>query len=122
MSPAELRRRATQKRADAAEMEVDSGRLRVQAAALRGLLDPLVGMSRQVWVGPAAQEFESQVRRYGGIVDTQAARLEDIAGELARRAIAARHSAAGLDAQAAAAEAAAAAGAAPSPVLYPSNA
>ena len=104
MTPEELRRRARQKRSDAADLAADADRLRSQAAALRGLLDPLLPMSGRVWVGPAAQDFESDVRRHGGMVDDQASRLTAIAGEFDRRAADARRTAATLDAQATAAE------------------
>lgn len=111
MTPGELRSRAARLRAQAADLDADAVRLRGQAAGLRGLLDPLVGMSQRVWVGPAARDFESQVRVHGGIVDEQANHIERIADQLVQRARDARGEAQRLEMQAAAAEAATAAAA-----------
>jgi len=102
MTPGELLSRAARLRAQAAGMDADALRLRGQAGALRGLLDPLVTMSQQVWVGPAARDFESQVRAHGGVVDEQAGRIERVADQLIRKARDARIEAQRLDAQAAA--------------------
>jgi uncharacterized protein YukE len=104
VTPDELRRLAGRKRAEADEMAADADRLRVQAAALQGLLDPLVSISQQVWVGPAAADFEFDVRAHGSSVDAQADRLRSIAGQLDQRAASARHTASVLDAEAIAAE------------------
>jgi uncharacterized protein YukE len=90
-------------------MAADADRLRVQAAALQGLLAPLVSTSQRVWVGPAASDFEAKVRSSAGAVDGQASRLRSIANELDRKAAVARRLAATLDAEAMVAEAAAAA-------------
>jgi uncharacterized protein YukE len=108
MTPGELRRRATQQRAAADEMAADADRLRVQAAALQGLLAPLVSISQRVWVGPAAADFEAKMRANSGVVDAQASRLRSIAADLERKAADARRSAATLDAEATVVEAAAA--------------
>lgn len=97
-------------------MAADADRLRAQAAALHGLLDPLVSISQTVWVGPAASDFEFNVRANGGAVDAQAGRLRAIAGQLDQRAASARYTASILDAEAATAEAAAAAAAASSTI------
>jgi hypothetical protein len=110
VSPEELRCRARQKRAEAADLTSDADRLRGHAAALRGMLDPLVSMSHRVWVGPAAEDFEGDLRRHGGMVDGQANRLSAIAGGFDSRAAEARRVAAGLDARATAAESAASTG------------
>lgn len=111
MTPAEYRRRASQKRAEADGLAADADRLRSQAALLQGLLDALVPMSQRIWVGPAAQDFQSEVRRHGGEINDQARRLVAIAAELDRTASIDRNTAHSLDTQAAAAEAAEAAGA-----------
>lgn len=89
-------------------MVADADRLRVQAAALQGLLAPLVSISKRVWVGPAASDFEAKVRSSGEAVDAQASRLRSIATELDRKAADARRLAATMDAEAMVAEAAAA--------------
>ena len=86
MTPAELRRLATLRMNEAAALESDADRLRVQAAALRGLLDPLVSMSRRVWAGPAAEDFEAKARTNALVVDEQSGRLASIAAELEHQA------------------------------------
>jgi uncharacterized protein YukE len=112
VTPAELRRRAAESRAEATGLAADADRLRGQAASLRGLLDPLLPMSQRVWMGPAAEEFEADVRRHGAEIDGQAARLSSVADELDRRAQVTRSAATCLDSEAAVAEAAEAAAAA----------
>lgn len=106
MTPTELRRRASENRAEAAELTADADRLRSLAAVLRGSLDPLLPFSQRVWVGPAAEDFESEVRRHSGELHDHAVRLIAIAGDLDRRAAIARRTATSLDTQAVAAEAA----------------
>jgi hypothetical protein len=108
MTPAELRGLADRNVADAASLGADAEHLRIQAAALRGVLEPLIVLSRQVWMGPAATEFEQNTRRRGRVLDQQADRLDRIAHELVGRARRLRSEAAALRAQASAAEAAAA--------------
>ena len=86
MTPAALRRLAEQKLDDAASLASDADRLRMQAAELDGLLDPLVPMSQRVWVGPAATDFETKTRLQAEQVNDQAARLRRIAAEFDVRA------------------------------------
>jgi hypothetical protein len=112
MTPAALRRLADTKLDDAASLTSDADRLRVQAAALDGLLDPLIPSSQRAWVGPAATDFETSVRSYGQQVDDQATRLRHVAEELVDRANRLRAQAASHRREADAAEAAAAATAA----------
>ncbi len=81
MTPVELRYLANQKLAAADSFAADADRLRSQAAALRGLLDPLIPMSQRVWVGPAATDFEAKARAHGRQLDGQSSRLQQIAGE-----------------------------------------
>jgi hypothetical protein len=109
MTPAELRRLADRKVAEAGSLTTAAERLRPEAAALRGALEPLLAMSTRVWVGPAARAFEEDTRSRGRVLDQQADRLNRIANELAGRAGRLRAEATGIRAQAAAAEAAAAA-------------
>ena len=108
MTPAELRRLADRKAAEADSLGVDAERLRPEATALRGVLEPLVALSTRAWVGPAATEFEENARSRGRLLDQQADRLIRIADELAGRARRLRSEAASLRTQATAAEAAAA--------------
>lgn len=109
MTPAELRRLADRKIVEAGALSTAAERLRPEAAALRGALEPLVAMSTRVWVGPAACAFEEDTRSRGRVLDQQADRLNRIADELAGRSTRLRAAAASLRAQAAAAESAAAA-------------
>jgi len=104
MNPSELRRLADRKTAEATDCVVDAAQIRQQATGLRGLLDPLVPMSQRVWTGPAAEDFESQVRTQSGILNEEADRLIDLAGDLERRAAGLRAEAADLRVRAANAE------------------
>lgn len=115
MTPAELRRLADRRTSEAHSVALDAERLRCEAAALRGVLEPLVVLSGRVWVGPAATEFEESTRSWGRVLDQQADRLNRIAAELVERTCRLRSEAAALRAQATAAEAVIAAGAAGGP-------
>ena len=115
MSPAELRRLAERKLVESGAMAADADRLRAEAAALRGLLEPLVTISREVWSGPAAAEFEADVVRHGSRLDEECGRVIRIAAELDERARLLRLDATSLREQASVAEAAAGAGAFPLP-------
>ena len=110
MSSYELRRLANQKAATAVALAADAAMLRAQAAELVGILNPLVPMSQRVWVGPAADDFESAVRANAAVLDEEAQRLRDIAGDLERRARIARGEAAELLSRAASVNVGAAAG------------
>lgn len=107
LTPAELRILADRKAAEATSLSADAERLRPEAAALRSALEPLVALSSQVWVGPAASEFEENTRRRERLLDLQADRLDRIADELVDQVRRLRSEAAMLRARAAAAEAAA---------------
>ena len=112
VTPTELRRQADRKVSEARSLGADAERLRCEAGALRGVLEPLVILSARVWVGPAATEFEASTRSRGRVLDQQADLLDRIADELAERACRLRREATTLWAQAKAAEAAMAAAAA----------
>lgn len=86
MSPAELRRLAERKLVESGATAADADRLRAEAAALRGLLEPLITMSREVWAGPAAAEFEADLTRNGRQLDEECARINRIAADLDERA------------------------------------
>ncbi len=122
MTAVALRRLADSKLADAASLEGDADRLRAQAAALRGLLDPLVSISQRVWMGPAATDFEEKARQKGQQVDDQAAGLTRIAAEFDGDARRLRREASDLQRQAEVAAAAEAAAAAPPTGALPSGA
>lgn len=123
MTPAALRRLADQKLAEADSLASDADRLRSQAAALRGLLEPLISISQRVWVGPAASDFEEKSRVHAQQVDDQADRLNRIAAEFDDQAGRFRREAAALRREADVSEAAAAAAAAAaSPVTVPTGA
>ena len=92
------------KSAAADALQAKAERLRPEAAVLRSALEPLVGLSSQVWVGPAAAEFEKDARSQGRLLDQQADGLIRIAGELVVRSGQLRREAARLRAQATAAE------------------
>lgn len=102
MTPEELLRSARSRDANAGVLELDADRLRVQAAALDGCLDPLVAMSQHVWTGPAAQDFEDTVRKHSRVLAEQARRLRQIADDLDRQAQQERRTAVELRASAAA--------------------
>lgn len=107
MSPGELRRRADEKLAAAGLLVHDAERLRLQAEALTGLLDPLVSISQRVWNGPAAIDFEANCRVRSRQVDEQALQIGRIAGEFDEQASVLRREAASLQRDAVAAETAA---------------
>jgi len=106
VTSAEFRRRAGALDAEASALADDADRLQFEAAALDGILDPLVAISQRVWTGPAAQDFEANVRWYSSIVSQQARELGRIAHDLRRQAVVARGEAAVLRARALAADAA----------------
>lgn len=101
MTPEQLLRLAAQKTAAADLLGDDARRLRAQAAVLRDLLDPLVPMSQRVWAGPAATEFEGQVRAHIGRLNQQADVLDRIAGDFETAATARLREAADLRSSAA---------------------
>ncbi len=104
MTPEGLRRLAAQRTAEAAYLHRDAAQLRSQAGALEGLLDPLVSISQRVWTGPAADDFERQVRIQAGRVNEQAQALGRVAVDFDRMAGQKRREADRLQSQAAAIE------------------
>ncbi len=105
MTPYDMRRLADQKESAADRLEDNGERLRRAGDALRGLLDPLVPMSQRVWKGPAADDFERQVKVHAGQLHEQSAALALAASRLQREASIARSDAQRLRSQADAAEA-----------------
>jgi hypothetical protein len=104
VTPDELRRRADRKQAEAAGLAADASRIRSAAGSLRGLLDPLIPLSQRVWVGPAATDFESQVKAHALRLDGEADKLVAVAADFDRQAAGGRREAARLRAQAEAAD------------------
>ena len=100
MTSSELRRRADRNVSESYLLVRDADRLRSQAAALLGLLNPLISMSRQVWTGPAATAFEAECAVHARQLDEQAGRVRRIAGEFEEEANALRRQAEMLRAQA----------------------
>ena len=86
MTSSELRRLADHKVSESYSLVRDADRLRSQAVGLHGLLNPLITMSKRVWVGPAATDFETECAWHAGRVDDQAVRIARIAGELEQQA------------------------------------
>lgn len=101
--------------AEARSVGHDADRLRAEASGLSGLLEPLLAMSRAAWVGPAADEFETNVAHHGRSLAEQSALIMRIAAELDDRAVRLRSESADLRARAAAAEIAERALLAPAP-------
>ena len=102
MTSAELHRLADRKVLQSDSLRRDADRLRSQAAALHGLLSPLIATSQQVWTGPAATAFEAECALHSRQLDEQAVRIVRIAGEFEEEANALRRQAEILRAQAAA--------------------
>lgn len=107
MTSAELRRLADRNLSKATDLSTDAARLQSQAESLRGLLDPLIGMSRRAWIGPAADDFEANVRKSSRQIDEQAQRLGDVALTLHAEAARLRREAGSLRRRASAIDAAA---------------
>ena len=76
-----------------------------RAAALPGLLEPLIVMSHEVWRGPAADEFEDSLAQHGRSLTEYSLQIARIAGEFEDRASRLRREASLLREQATAAEA-----------------
>ena len=72
MTPQEMRHKASRCRTEARVLDESAQTLRSVAGAIRGLLSGISGLSRTVWQGPAATEFERQADRQSRDVDQQA--------------------------------------------------
>ena len=115
MTPNEMRRRAARLRAEAEDLVVAAGRLRVIAGEIRPLLDGVAARSRQVWQGPAADAFETRATDADATLGRQADLLTDQAAAFTREAAQLRATAAALEREADRLEAAAAASTATAP-------
>jgi hypothetical protein len=80
MTPYEMRQKASRNRTEARVLEEAAQTLRSVAGSIRGLLSGIAGISRTVWQGPAATQFEREAEIQSRNVDQQA---DEIAGEAA---------------------------------------
>ncbi len=78
MTPYEMRQKASRYRTEARVLEESAHTLRSVATSIRGLLSDIAGISRTVWQGPAASQFEYEAEAQSRNVDQQA---DEIAGE-----------------------------------------
>lgn len=105
-TPSQLRVEAGALRGEADVLEHAAARLRSISAEIRGQLAGFSAMSRAVWIGPAASDFERRVDEADAEVRTQADTLMTAAGDFVSEARALRARAGTLDAEAATLEAA----------------
>lgn len=78
MTPYEMRQQAYRYRREANVLEESAQVLRSVAASVRGLLSGIAGISRMVWQGPAATEFEQEAEVQSRKLDGQA---DEVSGE-----------------------------------------
>lgn len=78
MTPYEMRHEASRNRTEARVLEESAQTLRAVAGSIRGLLSGIAGVSRTVWQGPAATQFEQEAEIQSRNVDEQA---DEIANE-----------------------------------------
>lgn len=76
-----MRRLAYHHRREASRLEESARELRSVAAAIRGALAPIPGISRMVWQGPAATRFEEEAAIQSAHLDVQA---DEITAEAVR--------------------------------------
>lgn len=86
MTPYEMRHTASRSRTEARVLEESAQTLRAVAASIRGLLSGIAGMSRTVWQGPAATQFEHEAEIQSRNVDQQADEIANEAGAFEKRA------------------------------------
>jgi hypothetical protein len=86
MTPTEMRHAASRKRSEARVLEESAQTLRVVAGSIRGLLSGIAGISRTVWQGPAATQFEREAEAQSRNVDQQADEIASEAGALETKA------------------------------------
>ena len=72
MTPYEMRQKAYRNRTEANVLEESAQILRTVAGSIRGLLSDLVGISRTVWQGPAATQFEEEAELQSRSLDGEA--------------------------------------------------
>jgi len=80
MTPYEMRQQAYRYRNEANVLEESAQILRSVAGSIRGLLSGIAGISRMVWQGPAASQFEEEAEVQSSNLDHQA---DEVAGEAA---------------------------------------
>jgi len=86
MTPTEMRHAASRKRTEVRVLEESAHSLRAVAGSIRGLLSGIAGISRTVWQGPAATQFEREAEAQSRNVDQQADEIASEAGALETRA------------------------------------
>ncbi|NND02439.1 MAG: hypothetical protein HKN91_06595 [Acidimicrobiia bacterium] len=109
MTPSQMRNQAARNRTEANVLDESARTLRSVAASIDGLLSGIAGMSRMVWQGPAATQFEEEAELHSRNVNEQADVLNGEAGGFESRARSLRSDANWLIAEAARIEAAEAA-------------
>ena len=78
MTPYEMRHEASRNRTEARVLEESAQTLRALDGSIRGLLSDIARISRRVWQGPAATQFEHEAEIQSRNVDQQA---DEIANE-----------------------------------------
>lgn len=86
MTPHEMRHSASRNRTEARVLEESAQTLRAVAGSIRGLLSGIAGISRTVWQGPAATQFEHEAEIQSRNVDRQADEIASEANAFDRRA------------------------------------
>lgn len=112
MTPSQMRDQAARNRTEANVLDDSARTLRSVASSIDGLLSGIAGMSRMVWQGPAAIQFEAEAELQSRNLNEQADILEGEAAGFESRAAELRSAANWLIAEANRLEAAAAAAAA----------
>ena len=105
MTPYQMRQQATRNRTEANVLDDSARTLRSVASSIDGLLSGIAGMSRMVWQGPAASQFEEEAEEHSRIVDEQAGVLRGEADGFETRASSLRSQASWLMSEAARIEA-----------------
>ncbi len=81
-----MRQQASRRRTEARVLEESAQTLRSVAGSIDGLLSGIAGLSRMVWQGPAATDFEQEAEMQSRSVDQQAAELDAEAAAFASKA------------------------------------
>lgn len=115
MTPSQMRNQAARNRTEANVLDESARTLRSVATSIDGLLSGISGMSRMVWQGPAATQFEEEAEMHSRNLNDQAGVLDGEASGFESRANTLRSNANWLVAEAARIEAAAAAAAGQTP-------
>ena len=109
MTPYQMRQQATRNRTEANVLDESAQTLRTVATSIDGLLSGIPGISRMVWQGPAATQFEAEAEQQSDYLNEQAGVLRAEADGFESRARGLRSDANWLISEAARLEAEAAA-------------